>query len=160
MAIKMSSRLIASFCLLACTGVTAWADEDPGWPRERTSADGTKLVIYQPQVDSWEEQRRIKARVAVAITPPQADKPVLGVLWLEADTDTVLAARTVVLNNIQIARTDFPTLSQAEVTKLTAKLKARFPQGPLNFALDRVLANLTLTQEQARSKRSRVSRRG
>jgi hypothetical protein len=147
---KSFFRLIVTFCLLVCTGTTGRADEDPGWPRERTAADGTKLVVYQPQVDSWEGQRRIKARVAVAITPPQTNKPILGVLWLEADTDTIFATRTVVLNNIQIVRTDFPTLPQTEATRMAAKLKARFPHGPLNFALDRVLANMTRTQEQIR----------
>src|SRR5262245_16473735 len=151
MATKIFCRLIVTFGLLACTGITGRADEDPGWPREGTGADGTKLVVYQPQVDSWEGQRRIKAQVAVAITPPQANKPILGVLWLEADTDTIFATRTVVLNNLQIVRTNFPTLPQAEAAKLTAKLKAGFPQGPLNFALDRILANVTRTQEQARS---------
>jgi len=151
MATKILSRLLVTFHLLACTGAASLPNEDPGWPRERTAADGTHLVIYQPQVDSWEGQRRLKARVAVSITLPQTKKPVLGVLWVEADTDTVLATRTVVLNNIQIVRADFPTLPQEQASKLTAKLKAGFPQGPMNFALDRVLANLTLTQEQARS---------
>src|SRR5262245_17772389 len=111
---KIFSRLVVIFCLLACTYAPSQADEDPGWPRERTGADGTKLVVYQPQVDSWEGQRQIQARVAVAITPPQTDKPVLGVLWLKADTDTNLAMRTVVLNNIQIVKTDFPTLPQEQ----------------------------------------------
>lgn len=151
MKIKGFRLLMAACCLIAYTYSTVWATDDLGWPRERTASDGTKLVIYQPQVDSWEGQRRIKVRVAVAITPQQVDKPVLGVLWLEADTDTVLATRTVALNNIQIVRADFPTLPQEQVSKLTAKLKAGFPQGPLNFALDRVLANMTHTQEQDRS---------
>ena len=148
---RVFPRLIVLFCLLVGFSVTGWADEDPGWPRERATADGTKLVIYQPQVDSWEGQRRIKARVAVAITPPRANKPILGVLWIEADTDTILATRTVVMDNIQIVRTSFPALSPAEATQLTARLKSLFPQGSQNFALDRVLANLSRTQEQAHS---------
>jgi hypothetical protein len=34
---------------------------------------------------------------------------------------------------------------------MTSALKAQFPHGPMNFALDRVLANMALTQEQSRS---------
>ncbi len=29
------------------------ADEPPQWPREILAEDGAKLVIYQPQIDSW-----------------------------------------------------------------------------------------------------------
>src|SRR5262245_17718851 len=132
--------LMVTCCLLAYTCSIVWAVDDPGWPRERTGEDGTKLIVYQPQVDSWGEQRRIHARVAVALTPPQGAKSILGVLWIEADTDTVPTTRTVVLTNIQIVRTNFPTLSSEEADRITAALKAHFPHGPMNFALDRVLA--------------------
>lgn len=144
-------RLLVILGLLTCASALGWAADDPGWPREFTTGDGSKLVIYQPQVDSWEGQRRIKSRVAISVTPPQADKPILGVVWVEADTETVFATRTVVLNNMQIARTSFPTLSQTEAAKLTTKLKTLFPSRSQNFALDRVLANVTRTQEQAHS---------
>ena len=35
---------------------------DPGWPREITR-DGMKLVYYQPQIDSWVNQRDLTARI-------------------------------------------------------------------------------------------------
>ncbi len=147
----MCGKLLITCCFLTYTYTTVWATDDPGWPREHTGKGGMKLIVYQPQVDRWEGRKRIHTRVAVAITPPQGKKAILGVLWVEADTDTISPTRTVVLTNIQIARTNFPTLSPEETTKMTTTLKAHFPRGPMNFSLDRVLANLTLTQEQSRS---------
>jgi hypothetical protein len=148
---KGFSILTTVCCLLAYTCTTVWATDDPGWPREHTGADGTKLVVYQPQVDSWKGHRQIQARVAVAITPPQGEHSILGVLWIEADTDTMPATRTVVLTNIQVVRANFPTLSPEEADRMTSELKSHLPRGPMNFALDRVLANMAATQEQSRS---------
>src|SRR5262245_49086370 len=81
--------LTAICCFLAYLCPAVWAADDPGWPREQTGKDGTKLIVYQPQVDSWEGHKRLHARVAVAITPPQGKKSILGVLWIEADTETM-----------------------------------------------------------------------
>jgi hypothetical protein len=141
------SLLMAACCLLAYTCAAVWATDDPGWPKERTAADGTKLLVYQPQVDSWEGHRRLQARVAVALTPPQGTKSILGVLWIAADTEVIPTTRTVVLTNLQIVRTNFPTLPPPEASRVTAALHSHFPRGPMNFALDRVLANMALTQE-------------
>src|SRR5215510_5638553 len=83
MKIRRFKLLMVTCCLLAYTCTAVQATDDPGWPREHTGEDGTKLLVYQPQVDSWEEQRRIHARVAVALTPPQGEKSILGILWIE-----------------------------------------------------------------------------
>ena len=37
--------------------VRAMAD-DPGWPRERDQ-DGTRLILYQPQIDDWKQFKQV-----------------------------------------------------------------------------------------------------
>ena len=47
--------------------------KDPGWPRQMKK-DGATLIIYQPQVDSWNNFTDLEARFAFSVTPP-AGKP-------------------------------------------------------------------------------------
>ena len=52
-----------SLALLLATGILS---QEQDWPREYPGADGGKLVLYQPQVETWEAQSRIHARLALA----------------------------------------------------------------------------------------------
>src|SRR5438034_11410490 len=46
------SALLASPFERATGTATSDQPADPGWPREKYS-NGTRLIIYQPQVDDW-----------------------------------------------------------------------------------------------------------
>ena len=45
---------------------------DGGWPRASTTASGASLVIYQPQIASWVDQKDIVFYAAVSYTPAGA----------------------------------------------------------------------------------------
>ena len=51
---------------------------DGGWPRASTTASGARLVIYQPQIASWVDQKDIVLYAAISYTPPGASKAALG----------------------------------------------------------------------------------
>jgi len=51
---------------------------DPGWPREKYS-NGTRLIIYQPQVDDWKNFQELTWRMAVSLTP-KGGKEAVGVV--------------------------------------------------------------------------------
>jgi hypothetical protein len=59
--------------LSACS--CAWA-QDPGWPRKLVKPGGT-VLIYQPQVDDWQNFTDIKWRQAFQLTPT-GGKEVVG----------------------------------------------------------------------------------
>src|SRR6476646_54790 len=59
-------------------------DNDGGWPRSYPTPSGAAFVIYQPQVASWADQKRIVLYVAASYTAKGAAKPALGTLKLEA----------------------------------------------------------------------------
>jgi hypothetical protein len=42
--------------------------EDIAWPREKT-ANGARIVYYQPQIDKWQDYRTLYARMAISVTP-------------------------------------------------------------------------------------------
>src|SRR5262249_2268399 len=58
---------------------------DPGWPREKYQ-NGTKLIIYQPQVDDWKNFQDLSWRMAVSLTP-KSGKTVVGVVEMKGHPD-------------------------------------------------------------------------
>jgi uncharacterized membrane protein YgcG len=58
---------------------------DPGWPRERYQ-NGTRLIIYQPQVDDWKDFQDLTWRMAISLTP-KSGKEVVGVVEMKGNTD-------------------------------------------------------------------------
>ena len=51
------------------------ATADEGWPRAYTTASGAALVVYQPQVASWADQKHAVLYAAVSYTPKGATSP-------------------------------------------------------------------------------------
>ena len=67
---------------------------DTGWPRTVTLAHGT-AVWYQPQIESWTNQKHIVAWSAVAYTPTGAKEPALGTIKIEGPTKVSVDDRVV-----------------------------------------------------------------
>jgi hypothetical protein len=128
----------------------AYSLEDQGWPREKTIG-GNRLVAHQPQVDKWKDYSKLEARMAVELTPRGQEKPIIGALWLEADTDVDLDNRTVALSNLRIVKANFPALNEKMVGKVQKRLNELLPQSVTGVALDRILENVERTKEAARA---------
>ena len=56
---------------------------DSSWPREKYS-NGTRLIIYQPQVDDWKNFQDLSWRMAISLTP-KSGKTVLGVVEMKGE---------------------------------------------------------------------------
>lgn len=131
-----------------------WADAadsvvDPGWPREYTK-DGAKMLLYQPQVDSWEDYGTLTMRAAISVLPKGAKDPVFGALYVKAATKTDMETRTVLIKDIEVTSLRFPNLNDAEADKLTGLVKDSLPTSEV-VALDRVLAYLDESNQEVRS---------
>ena len=101
----------------------------PGRPRQYSDENG-KLLIYQPQVDSWESFRRIKARFAVALTP-KGRQAMYGTLVVEANTSVDTESRIVALTDFAISDVRYSSaLSESETQRLQALTLALFPKLP------------------------------
>ena len=79
---------------------------DPGWPREHVR-DGTRLVVYQPQVDDWKNFQDLTWRMAVAITP-KGGKEVVGVVEMKGKTQVDNDNKMVLITNPEITGMHFP----------------------------------------------------
>jgi hypothetical protein len=96
-----------------------------GWPRERYQ-DGTKLIIYQPQVDDWKNFQELTWRMAVSLTP-KSGKEVVGVVEMKGNTDIDNVAKVVVITNPEVTGAYFPSLDQATKEKMEQLFKTLVP---------------------------------
>lgn len=117
---------------------TSPAPADPGWPREY-SANGQKLTIYQPQVDSWNDYTKLHYRAAVALTPA-GKKEVYGVAEGDADTIVDESSRTVGISRAGY-QLRFPGASEEDAATYEKAVRAMVPESSaMVMSLDRVLA--------------------
>jgi len=119
------------------------------WPRQITK-DGNRLTYYQPQVDSWTDYRQLDGRVAVVLTPAGGES-ITGMITLQAQTDTDMGERTVVIHDIRVTSALFPSLDEATQQNMRAIAEELFPKEAVPISLDRMLA---ATEDQAAPSKS------
>lgn len=124
------------------TTAPAAAPADGGWPRSYTSAAGARIVLYEPQIASWDEHRLLKLHAAVSFAAPGSDKPMLGTIVAEAETRVSVAERLVDFSTFRITQSNFPNASKAQVGEAVTAIRASIPEHERVIALDRVLAFL------------------
>jgi hypothetical protein len=120
------------------TSRTAPPNPDP-WPRSFTLADAT-VRVYQPQVEKW-EGNRLDFRAAVEATPSDGKAGSFGVIWGTARTEVNRAARLVTLEDLQLTRSNFPTLADKGAAYRRA-LEQQISGSARTIALDRLQASL------------------
>jgi hypothetical protein len=121
--------------------------DDPGWPR-MIEQKGKKLIIYQPQVDSWQDYKELHLRFALAVQDTKTSKETFGVAEVVADTVVDHEARVVaVIPKSRELR--FPNTTDAEAAALRQTVEAMQPpsQG-MTVALERVLAYIDPEQQR------------
>jgi hypothetical protein len=115
---------------------------DGGWPHFYSLPSGGSLLLYQPQIANWDQQKHMVAYSAVSYRAQSADKPALGTIKLEADTQVSVADRLVNFKPLKITEASFSTLQKPVVQEITAEIDKAIPDDDRVIALDRVLANL------------------
>jgi hypothetical protein len=98
---------------------------DPSWPREKYS-NGTRLIVYQPQVDDWKNFQDLSWRMAISLTPKNG-KEILGVVEMKGHTDIDNVAKVAVITNPQVTSTYFPSLDNATKEKMEQLFKTFVP---------------------------------
>jgi hypothetical protein len=113
---------------------------DRGWPRGYSLPSEAQMVIYEPQIASWSEQKQLTALAAVSYVAKGEQKPALGTIKLAADTEVSTTQRLVKFSKLKIAETNFPTLSKEQTQEIITSIEKNFPEEDKFIALDRVLA--------------------
>ena len=126
---------------------------DGNWPRE-IDTGGVHLVIYQPQVDSWKDNR-IEARSAVIVTRQEDPTQIFGIVSINARTEVDRETRLVSFEDITIKNANFPSAPALRSTLLEA-VRSNVPNWPRTVSLDRLLADLEITQAEAKAESTRL----
>src|ERR1700734_3582058 len=113
---ESGARKVVAYLLLLIGIPSLMLAEDIGWPREMTQ-NGARIVYYQPQIDQWTDYRTLNARIAISVTPA-GGKPTPGVVSIQARTDANKETRTVLISNIKLTDTRFPSVDVATDAKL------------------------------------------
>ncbi len=150
MILKKNALSCAILILAILVTSPAFPAEDSGWPRE-FEASGNKILVYQPQVESWKDHSVLKASMAVSVTLKGTKKPVLGALWIEAATDTDFEERTVTISDLKIIDLKCPGAGDKTVDRVKKLVKEILGKRAVTVDLDRVLAAMERSQATAGS---------
>ena len=148
----LSSVFTELLCLFAPVRTGARRG-DGNWPREIDSGN-VHLVIYQPQVDSWKDNR-IEARSAVIVTRREDPTQIFGIVSINARTEVDRETRLVSFEDITIKDANFPSATSLQSTLLNA-VRDSVPNWPRTVSLDRLLADLSITQAEAKAESIRL----
>ena len=118
-AMTMQSNTVAS----TTRQLPAAAAPDGGWPRSYMTPSGGGVVVYEPQVASWVDQKQIVMYAAVAYTTSDA-RSALGTIMVEADTKIAVPERLVSFSALEIGMANFPTLSREQLDKVVSEIKS------------------------------------
>jgi hypothetical protein len=122
------------------------AHVDGGWPRTYTTASGASLIVYQPQMASWANQKHAVAYSAISYTVKGTQTPALGTVKIESDTSVSVGERLVSFSEFKITESNFPTLQREELRTAIEELNTSIPLNDRVISLDRVLANIDKSQ--------------
>ena len=145
LAVCQSSLLFARQAAPSRAGAsTATADQpvDGGWPRGYATPAGAQLILYQPQVASWANQKRLTMYSAVSYHGKGAKAASLGTLKVESDTSVAVAERLVNFSEFSVTEANFPTLPKEQLKGVIADILDAVPREQRVIALDRVLAGV------------------
>src|SRR5579871_3193877 len=137
---------------IAIAAATSKAPADPGasvdggWPRAYLTKAEAAVIVYQPQIASWDGQRHMVAYAAVAYQAKGAKKPALGTVKLESETSVSLPDRLVRFSPVKVTETSFRELSKDQLQDVVGQLDEGIPEYERLIALDRVLASLDKSQ--------------
>ena len=135
-------RVIGSILLVftAVVAVAAQQLQDRGWPRGYNLPNEAQIVLFQPQIASWEDQKRAVALAAVSYVAKDAQKPVVGTIKIETDTQVSLEQRLVKFSTLKISEANFQTLPKEQTQEIIKEIEKHIPDEDRVIALDRMLA--------------------
>ncbi len=116
--------------------------KDQEWPQELMGGDGSVVLLYQPQVESWKQYKLLRARMALAFRRTGTASPVLGAVVLEGDTTVSSEAGQVRISNLRIVEGRFPALSASDSDRLLNALRTRLTKEDVVVSLERITAYL------------------
>jgi hypothetical protein len=134
----VTAALFASPLEIRAATSTPSPSGSSSWPRELYQ-NGTRLIVYQPQVDDWQNFQDLSWRMAISLTP-KTGKTVVGVVEMKGTTSIDNVSKLVVISNPQITGTYFPSLDKGTADKMEQSFKSFVPS-TLQISLYNLIAS-------------------
>jgi hypothetical protein len=146
---KNQKRSLLALAALLVIGAPLHAQvRQLSWPRTLTAPDGTRITLFQPQVESWSYYVLLKYRMAAELLPPGSATEIPGVLEMSGETSTDLGAGTVALYNQKLVSASFPGAPAPTAERLQSLSQSLIPAGTMMLSLAQV-ESYTHTQQVA-----------
>src|SRR5580693_3278636 len=138
-----AKAIVVSFLLCLLSGLSL--AQDPGWPRTITKPGG-KLILYQPQVDDWQNYQVVDGRMAFTVTPTGGQSHV-GVVTAQMKSVVNMDDHTVLLSDPKVTSISFPSLDPATTAKMDELMKTFLnPAATMTISLERLAASVKKTK--------------
>ncbi len=140
---KRISLQVLFLTLLLHFNVNAQNDlsQDIGWPR-KVSGEHAVIIYYQPQIDQWENYKKLSGRFAFSMTP-SGGQEVVGVASFVCDTKTDKEARTTYMHHMNYKDVRFQSLDDKQAASMKKTFISMMPEESESFSTDRILADLS-----------------
>jgi hypothetical protein len=148
--ISNSITLLVSLLLAvsssAQVGTQSVQQGEKAWPRGYSTANEAQIVIYQPQIASWEGKNHMVAYAAVAHVAKGEQKPSMGTVKLAVDTSVSVERRLVHFAKVKVIEANFSTLSKEQTREIVSVIEESIPDEDRIISLDRVLVHVEKSQ--------------
>ncbi len=148
-------RTLLAILALAVAPAGHAQQPDVAWPREAKAADGTVITVYQPQIESWAENR-VAGRAAVAVMRPGEPEPTYGVIELAARTAIDKASDLATLSELRVTKSSFPGAKEEDAKRYLATLRGAVTKTSWPVSVQALQANLAVTQARSKQKAQAV----
>jgi len=117
--------------------------------------DDARVVVHEPQIDTWEGFEKVTGRIAVEVTPSGESDAVIGVAEFTANTEANLEKRVVAVDGFAIAATSFPVGDDKRRNQLDefvrGAVKGKTQYIPLDVVLSYIAPEAKIQQEEGLS---------
>ena len=112
------------------------------WPHT-IDVNGAPVTVYEPQAIDWPNRATLRARAAIAITPPGSAHPILGTIELAGSTEVDTANNVVYFERPTLLSSSFPALDTSHAYQLQTRIAAFLTTMPVKIIpLDTILLSL------------------
>jgi hypothetical protein len=118
-----SAALVAGVLMSASVAAQAAGVTTPTWPHTYQGS-GAKVVVFQPQVKSWNNYTVLEGIAAVAVTPNGSSNATYGTAEFTAYTAADFTAGTVTITDPKVTVLHWPGQSQAQSAKLEGLVRS------------------------------------
>src|SRR5215471_3940205 len=101
---------------------------EKSWPRSFTTASGASVVMHQPQIASWDDQKHLVAYAAISyLAGGETEKPSLGTVKMETDTQVSTTEHMVKFTTIKITEANFQSLAKEQTQEIVNEIEKTIP---------------------------------